>query len=94
MTLATSPLPIVLTDPERLPDETPLGQTLQHPREHRLVGLHVDQPTCPGNRRVVGRPLVQCQTEEAPYRQRVRRSSRHPALRAEPSKYPSSITRK
>jgi hypothetical protein len=58
------------------------------------VRLHVDEPTCPGNRRVIGRPLVNFQVEEAPDSQRVRRAPRHPALRAQPLEVPSSISRK
>jgi hypothetical protein len=57
-------------------------------REHPLVRLHVDQPTCPRNRRVIWRRLVQFQAEKAPDRQRVRRSPRHTTLRSQPFEVP------
>src|SRR5437879_2138791 len=61
-------------DAHRLPLQQALfRQELQHPAEHRLMGFHVDQPSGAGDRRVVGRHLVQPRSQKTAQRQRVRR---------------------
>ena len=59
-------------DPDRVPlDEVGVGQTLQHPREHGLVRLEVDQAPGARQRRVVGRGLVQREVQKLADAQRV-----------------------
>jgi hypothetical protein len=41
-----------------------LHQPDLHPREHRAVGLEINQAPRPGNRRVIGRGLIQPQPQE------------------------------
>ena len=57
-----------------------LGRHSQHPREHRLVRLQVDQPPRPRNRRVIGRRVVHRQAQEVAQGERIRRPPRDPAL--------------
>lgn len=49
-------------------------QRLEHPHEHGLMGLEIDEPACTRDRRVIRRRLVQRQAEEVAQRQRVGRS--------------------
>ncbi len=48
-----------------------IGQSLQHPREHGFMGLHVNQPASTRQRRMVRRGLVQLQVQKLPNTQRV-----------------------
>ena len=48
-----------------------LGQPLQHPREHRLMRLHVDQATGARQRRMVRRRVVQLEVQKVADAQRV-----------------------
>ena len=74
-------------DADRLPrDQAGVGQTLQHPRKHRRVGLQIDQPPRPRDRRVVGGGVWQLQMQEATHTQRVRRPPRDRPLRVQPFK--------
>src|SRR5581483_3828099 len=55
-------------------DQARIGQTLQQPSKHRLVGLDVDQTARAGNRRMVRRRLRQHQPEKVAQRKRIRGS--------------------
>jgi hypothetical protein len=69
---------------DRLPlDQARVRQPLQHPGEHGLVGLDIDQSACTGNRRMVRRRLRQHQAEKLAQGERVRRSPRDRALRVQ-----------
>ena len=69
-------------DADRLsPHQPPSRHPLQNPREHRYVRLHIDQPTRPGQRRVVWRRLGHIQVQEGPQAQGVRHPPRNPAFR-------------
>jgi hypothetical protein len=56
-------------------------QPLQHPREHRLVRLDVDQPARARQGRMVWRRLVQREVQELPDAQRIGRAPRDGPLR-------------
>jgi len=58
-------------------------QTLLHPREHRLMGLDIDQAAGARNRRMIRGRLVEPQAQEMAHRQRVRRPPGDPALRVQ-----------
>ena len=60
-----------------------LHQPDLHPREHRAVRLEVDQAPRPGNRRVIGRGLVQRQPQETADRERIGRAPGNAAFRVE-----------
>jgi hypothetical protein len=68
-------MPIVLprTSPScaRIGDAQHALRHLQHPGEHGLMRLEIDQSACPRDRRVVRRRLVQPQAKKAAERQRV-----------------------
>ena len=73
-------------DPDRLSlDRFAVARTCRI-REHRAVGLQVDQPTSPRDRRVLGRCFVQAKTQEPA--QRGESAVRHAMPRSEsmPSK--------
>ncbi len=66
---------------DRLPlYQARVGETLQHPREDRLVRLEIDQATGPGNRRMIGRRLRQHQPEKLAHGKRIGRAPRDRAL--------------
>ena len=72
-------------DADRVPlDELRVGQPLQHPREHRLVRLEVDQATGPRQRRVIRRRLGQRQIQKRADTQRIGRAPRDRPLRVQP----------
>ena len=58
-------------------------QPLQHPREHRLVRLDVDQAACARQGRMVWRRLVQREVQELPDAQRIGRAPRDGPLRVQ-----------
>ena len=68
-------------DPNRVPlHQVRVRQPLQHPREHRLVRLDVDQPARARQGRMVRRRLVQREVQELPDAQRIGpRATRWPA---------------
>ena len=67
---------------DRLPvDQTCIRETLQHPREDRLVRLEIDQPPRARNRRVIRRRLWQHESEKLAQRKRIGRSPGNRALR-------------
>jgi hypothetical protein len=66
---------------DRLPlDQACVGETLQHPREDRLVRLEIDQATGPGNRRMIGRRLRQHRPEKLAQGKRIGCAPRNRAL--------------
>ncbi len=66
-----------------------LGDALQDPREHGLMGLQIDQAAGARNRRVIGRRLVQTETEKLPQGQRIRRAPSNPAFGIDALKIPN-----
>lgn len=68
-------------DPDRLAlDEVSGCQDLQDPREHRAMGLQVDQTARPRNRRVLGRGLRKAQPQKPAQRERIGRPPRNAPL--------------
>jgi len=65
------------------PQQSFFGQHLQHPDEHLLVGLEVDQPPVARDRRVVRRRVGQGVTQKLPHADRVRHSPGNAALRVD-----------
>src|ERR1039457_2334848 len=51
--------------------------------------LHIDQPPCPRDRRVIRRLLVKPDSQKPPQPERIRRSPRDPALRIDSFKIPN-----
>src|SRR5207248_9391921 len=79
-------------DAHRLPLQQALfRQELQHPAEHRLMGFHVDQPSGAGDRRVVGRRLVQPRSQKTAQCQRVRTPTCAATLAADAFKIPDEL---
>ena len=71
-------------DPNRVPlHQVGVRQPLQHPREHRLVRLDVDQPARARQGRMVRRRLVQRKVQELPAAQRIGRAPRDGPLRVQ-----------
>ena len=76
-------------DSDRVPlDQVGLGQPLQHPGEHRLMGFEVQQAACARQRRVVRRGLVQREVEKGADTQRISRAPRDGPLRVQALKVP------
>ena len=74
-------------DPHRAPhDQRGVGQSLQHPRKHCLVGLEVNQATGARQRRVVRRGLVQGDIQKCPDAQRIGGAPRDCPFRVQPFK--------
>ena len=74
-------------DPNRVPlHQVGVRQPLQHPREHRLVRLDVDQPARARQGRMVRRRLVQRKVQELPDAQRIGRAPRDGPLRVQACK--------
>ena len=71
-------------DPNGVPlHQVGVRQPLQHPREHRLVRLDVDQPARARQGRMVRRHLVQREVQELPDAQRIGRAPRDGPLRVQ-----------
>src|SRR6266849_3746683 len=51
--------------------------------------LHIDQPPCPRDRRVIRRLLVEPDSQKSPQPERIRRSPSDPALRIDSFKIPN-----
>ena len=64
-------------------------QALLDPREHRPVRLHIDHAAGARNRRVIRGRRLQPESQEAPHRQRVRRTPRDAALRIDAFEVPN-----
>jgi hypothetical protein len=80
---------VVASMPTVLPYDQPgVRQSLQHPREHGLVRVEIDQATREGNRRMIRRCVRQHQPEELAERKRVGRTPRDGALRVQPFEVP------
>jgi hypothetical protein len=71
-----------VTTADRLASDQPgRTQALQDPSEHGPMRLKGNQPTRPRNRRVIGRRLIQSDTQKIAQRQRVGGAPRDAALR-------------
>ena len=72
-------------DPHRAPHhQRGVGQSLQHPGKHRLVGLEVNQATGARQRRVVRRGLVEGEVQKRANAQRVGGAPRDRSFRIQP----------
>ena len=75
---------VVASIPNGVPlHQVSVRQPLQHPREHRLMRLDVDQPARARQGRMVRRCLVQREVQEVPDAQRIGRAPRDRALRVQ-----------
>ena len=76
-------------DAQRLPlNQSRVRQLLQHPREHRLVGLQRKQTPRPRDRRMVRRRGRRRQEQKRPHTQRIRRPPSNRTLRVQPLEVP------